>query len=191
MYLLEQKPANETTTEISIDVWVILLIIVLAILTIVGVFFLLKRLNKDDKDDEKYEMDELKQKKKKSFPWIILITIIILWSIVFIPFFVVTADTHNTTSAITRDITKSDYTYTTSQDLTAYQITIVPKQDFKSCSISLTLYDKNNSKVFSDTITKNDLTKNKPYTYTFEFGFINSLSGTNITFNVTGKCYID
>lgn len=157
----------------------------MTLLAVVGVIFLLKRLNKN------IDKDEQEQQKKKSFPWRVFITIIILWSISFIPFFIATIDTHNTIIAITRDITNSDYTYTTSQDLTAYQITIAPKQDFKSCSISLTLYDKNNTKLFSDTITKNDLTKNKSYTYTFEFGFINSLSGTNITFNVTGKCYID
>lgn len=79
MNLLEQKPVNETTTQISINAWGIVLIIVLTILAIVGVIFLLRHINKH------IDTNEQGQLKEKTFPWGTFITIIILWSIIVIP----------------------------------------------------------------------------------------------------------
>ena len=38
--------------------------------------------------------------------------------------------------------------------------------------------------------TKTNLKKGSSYTYTFEFGVVNSLSGNNVKFDVTGTCSI-
>lgn len=181
--LLTQQPSNETKTEITLTPLGIVLIIALIILIIVGIFVLL--LNKDN------DVEEQEETHKKSFPWGIIITISIGFILLLIPITLkqTSSPASKETSLITRNITTSDYTYTTSQDLTSYQLTIVPKKDINSCTISLTLYDKNDKKLFSDTITKYELKKNDSYTYTFEFGFLNSLSGNYIKFNVTGECY--
>ena len=87
-----------------------------------------------------------------------------------------------------RDLKSSDYTYTTSQDLTSYRITVVPNRNIKNCDIELNLYNSKGDLIFSDTISKTDLKKNNAYTYTFDFGFVNSLSGSNVKFSITGRC---
>lgn len=184
MYLLEQQPDNQTTTEISIKPWGIALIIGLIIFFIVGIMLLVKHANKDAGTDEQGQGGP----HKKPFKWGVVIAVVIACTLVIVPIFVNKTSTSNKVSMITRDIRGSDYTYTTSQDLTSYQITIVPERDINSCTISLMLYDKNDKSLFSDTMTKYDLAENKSYTYTFEFGFINSLSGNHVEFNITGKC---
>lgn len=89
---------------------------------------------------------------------------------------------------VERDITKSDYAVSTSQGLTSYSITITPNKKLNSCNVQLTLYDSKGNVIYSDTITKNDLMKNSSYTYTFDFGFTNALSGSKVSYKVTGKC---
>lgn len=186
MYLLEQQPDNQTTTEISIKPWGIALIIGLIILFIVGIMLLVKHANKNTSTDEQGQKQG--EPHKDPFKWGVVIAVVIACTLIIVPIFVSKTSTSNTMGIITRDIRESDYTYTTSQDLTSYQIAIVPERDIKSCTISLVLYDKNDKSLFSDTITKDNLKKNKSYTYTFEFGFVNSLSGNHVEFNITGKC---
>jgi len=89
---------------------------------------------------------------------------------------------------ISRDLKSSDYTYTTSQDLTSYRITVIPLRDIDSCNIQLTLYNSKGEELFSDTISKTNLKEGSSYTYIFDFGFINSLSGSEVIYNITGKC---
>ena len=90
---------------------------------------------------------------------------------------------------ISRDLKSSDYTYeTSSQDLTSYSITVIPKRDIDHCDIHLTLYNSKGEKLFSDTISKTNLKEGSSYTYTFDFGFVNSLSGRQVKYNITGKC---
>ena len=47
---------------------------------------------------------------------------------------------------------------------------------------------KTNFKHTQTTISKTNLKKNNAYTYTFDFGFVNSLSGSNVKFSITGRC---
>ena len=89
---------------------------------------------------------------------------------------------------VERDVTSSDYSVSTSQDLTSYSITITPNKKMNYCSVEVKLYDKNGKLLYSDTITKNDLKVGSSYTYTFNFGFTNSLTGSKIRYNVSGKC---
>ena len=98
------------------------------------------------------------------------------------------ASSSNGIGLVARDLRSSDYTYTTDQDLTSYRITIVPNRKIDNCDIELTLYDSNGKKLFSDTIQKTDLKEGNSYTYTFDFGYINSLSGCKVKFNSTGRC---
>ena len=89
---------------------------------------------------------------------------------------------------LVRDLTSSDYTCTTSQGLTSYNITIKPKLDVKSCDVTISLSNSSGKEIYSDTITKTELKKGNSYTYTFDFGFINSLSGYKVKYSITGKC---
>ena len=89
---------------------------------------------------------------------------------------------------MTRDVVSSDYSYTTSQDLTGYLVTIVPKTDMNNCDVELKLYNYGGELVFTDTISKTNLKKDNSYTYHFEFGIVNSLFGSSVRIAVTGKC---
>lgn len=89
---------------------------------------------------------------------------------------------------VERDLTRSDYSISTSEGLTSYTITITPNKKINSCNVQLTLYNSKGEIVYSDTITKNDLMKNTSYSYKFDFGFINALSGSKVSYKVTGKC---
>ena len=89
---------------------------------------------------------------------------------------------------VERDITKSDYSVSTSQGLTSYSVTIIPNKKINSCNVQFNLYDSKENLIYSDTITKNDLIKNSSYTYTFDYGFTNALSGSKISYKITGKC---
>lgn len=86
-----------------------------------------------------------------------------------------------------RNVTSSDFSYQTSQGMTSYTITIVPNRKIKSLSVSLILYDDNNNQIFADTISKTDLLSGSSYSYTFDFGFLNSLSGSSVRFSFNGK----
>ncbi|MBQ9782351.1 MAG: hypothetical protein IJW26_04110 [Clostridia bacterium] len=89
---------------------------------------------------------------------------------------------------LSRDINKNDYSYTTSQGLTSYTITITPKVDMTNCDVMLKLYSSSNEEVYADTISKTNLKKGNSYSYNFEFGFMNALVGNSVRLNVTGKC---
>lgn len=89
---------------------------------------------------------------------------------------------------VERDITKSDYSMTSKEGLTSYTITIVPNVKMNTCSVELKLLDSKGNVIYADTITKSDLKKGSSYSYTFEFGFINTLSGSKVSYKVTGKC---
>ncbi len=193
LHMLSQQPANQTKTSISINPAIALTIgfVVLFIIIFVIAFKFLGK-NEENKKPEKEENENKDEdKSEKSFPVGILLLIVVVIILIIIPFITVkcSSDTSSDTpTLITRNITKRDYSYTTSQDLTSYSITIVPELDFKTCTIELTLYNSKDKEIFSDTLTKSNLRKNSSYTYTFEFGFINSLSGSSVSFNVTGKC---
>ena len=81
----------------------------------------------------------------------------------------------------------SDYSYSTSQDLTSYTIFITPNTDLKNCSIELTLYDENGAKIYANTITKTGLANGSTYAYTFEFGITNALYGSKVYYTITGE----
>lgn len=86
-----------------------------------------------------------------------------------------------------QNITSSDYSLTKQQDLTAYLIMATPKTNIKEMTIELKLYNKNDQLVYSDTITKYNLSKNSTYTFKFDYGFTSSLTGSYVKYNITGK----
>ena len=94
----------------------------------------------------------------------------------------------NTPTILTRDITRSDYTYQTKQGLTDYQITITPNIDIENCDVQLTLYNSKGETIYADTISKTKLKEGLSYTYTFDFGISGALSGSKINIKITGKC---
>ncbi len=100
---------------------------------------------------------------------------------------IVSCSSGTNTPIFSRDLTSSDYTYTTSQDLTTFSITITPKTNIKSCDVELILYNSNGTTIFRDTISKTNLKKGSSYMYKFDFGFVNSLSGSSVKFFITGK----
>ena len=124
----------------------------------------------------------------------LLIVCLICLGIVFLMFAIIKINMNEDSNGnivdkiVERDITKSDYSVNTSQGLTSYSITITPNKKINSCNVQLTLYDSKGNIIYSDTITKNDLMRNSSYTYTFEFGFTNALSGSRVSYKVTGKC---
>ncbi len=89
---------------------------------------------------------------------------------------------------IERNLTSSDYTASKSQDLTACSITITAKTKITTCTVQCTLYDKNGKVLYSDTMTNPNLAKDLSYTYTFDFGFMNALTGSKVQYQITGKC---
>lgn len=184
--LLAQQPDNQTKTTISSSSFGIILAIIFIVLLVIIIFVAFKCTGtKNNSEDE--------GKKKKHITVGVFVTIFCLFLTIGVPLILITNTNDSSSkspSLTTRNIRKSDYTYTTSQNLTSYSITIVPELDFKTCTVELILYNSQNEKIFADTITKSNLKKNSSYTYTFQFGFINSLSGDSITFEVTGKCSI-
>ena len=90
---------------------------------------------------------------------------------------------------IERDIVETDYSVNTSQDLTSISITITPNKKLNSCNVEITIYNSKGNLIYSDTITKNDLMENSSYTYTFDFGFTNSLTASKFSYKITGKCF--
>ena len=87
-----------------------------------------------------------------------------------------------------RDLKSSDYICTASQGLTTYNIIITAKREIKSCDVELSLYNSSGEVIFSDTISKSDLNKGSSYAYTFDFGFLNSLTGIKVKYKITGRC---
>lgn len=87
-----------------------------------------------------------------------------------------------------RSITKNDYCVTTNQDVTAVIIIVSPLINIKYCDVECKVYDDDNSLIYIDTISKNDLIKNKTYSYTFDYGTANAFFADHFTYNITGKC---
>lgn len=144
--------------------------------------------------EEKKELDKIPSKpnpdsvpKEKTEHWFLLISIPILMVIVILIVGGIGTSLRSSCRVVDRTLTSSDYTYTTSQDLTSYSITITPNTSIKTCEIELKLYDSSGKLLFSDTQTKESLKKGNSYTYTFNFGFVNSFSGSYVRYNVTGK----
>lgn len=116
-----------------------------------------------------------KTEKKSLLPFFVFI-------VFFVAFFVILMVVMTETP-----INSNDYSYTTSQDLTSYSVTVTPNKNIDICEIECILYDINGKVLFSDTITKENLKKCSSYTYTFDFGFVNSLTGNNVKIYITGK----
>ena len=139
--------------------------------------------NQNETVVENEETSEEKSSALKGF-FILFIPFIIIISI----FLAIASSNGSGSGLLTRSIKDGDYSCTTSQDLTSYSITIVPNKYFDKCEIELKLYNSSGKNIFSDTISKQNLKKNSSYTYTFDFGFVNSLTGSSIRYTVTGKC---
>ena len=90
-------------------------------------------------------------------------------------------------SAVSNKLREDDYECTTSQGITTYSVSITPKRNIASCDVELKLYDDDGAVLYADTITKTDLKKGSSYTYTFEFGVLNSLSGKRVKYNISGE----
>lgn len=146
--------------------------------------------NKENSEKQNYESNELSQsittedEESSSRWWVWLALPIFLLILIAI----IGAASSNGPGLIQRDLKTSDYTYTTSHDLTSYRITVIPNRDIDNCDIQLTLYSSKGEKLFSDTISKSNLKEGNSYTYLFDFGFVNSLSGNRVKYNITGKC---
>ena len=89
---------------------------------------------------------------------------------------------------VERDIRQSDYTVSTSQGVSSYTVTITPKYKFNSCSVLCQVYDDNGKVIYGNTITKTNLAKNNPYSFTFEFSLTVMLSADKLSYRVSGKC---
>ena len=76
------------------------------------------------------------------------------------------------------------------QGLTTYTITITPLVNINSCNVNLTLYNRKGEALYSDTQSKTNLIKGNSYSYTFEYGVLNSLTGSSVQYKITGKCVI-
>ena len=147
--------------------------------------------NKSDSKEQNHKSNNLSQNTTTETDggsslwglWLLLPIFIILLVVI-----IGVASSSSGSGIISRDLKSSDYTYTTSQDLTSYRITVIPKRDIDNCDIQLTLYNSKGEKLFSDTISKTNLKEGSSYTYTFDFGFVNSLSGSKVKYNITGKC---
>lgn len=120
----------------------------------------------------------------------------LLWLWVALPFFVITLSVvivavvspDNNFSIVSRELTSSDYTYTSAQDLTSYKITVLPNKNISNCNIELFLYSSDGKVLFTETIEKKNLKKDAAYTYTFNYGFVNSFKGSSVVYKITGKC---
>lgn len=125
--------------------------------------------------------------------WLLIVATVCAWCVIATVNKVDSSDSSNSSSSssngsiFNKNITSGDYTATTSQGITTYSVTIVPKRDIASCDILVTLYSDEGEKIYADTISKKDLKEGYSYTYTFDFGFLNALSGSKIEYSVTGK----
>jgi len=127
--------------------------------------------------------EEIDKEKERGCLTFVCLTCVIIVGVLLVTLFGTYAGNHEGIKALTRE----DYTYTTDQGLSSYSVTITPKTNIKVCDVELKLYDKEGSVVFSDTITKNELKEGKTYTYVFEFGVLNALSGKSVKINVSGE----
>ena len=86
-----------------------------------------------------------------------------------------------------RNIKQSDYSVKTSQGLNSMTVIITPNVKIEKCEVAFTLYDSNGNKIYSDTVEKTNLTKGSGYAFTFDYGFVNALSGSRVSYKITGK----
>lgn len=148
----------------------------------------------NEKVENKNNAEKIEQKKpKKTYKSYRLVAVIIIAIAGFICIIFNGAQSSNNTNSpginiISRNLRSDDYYCQTSQGLTSYSLTITPKLNIDECTIELRLYNSKNQKIFSDTISKYNLKKGSSYLYTFDFGFVNSLSGNYVEYNITGKC---
>jgi len=142
---------------------------------------------KEHKDERKTEPVIENDDEDESSPWGCLLFLIPLFAIVIAIIIAIASQSKADSDGIfTRDLRNSDYYYSSSQDLTSYSITLTPYEDIERCEIELFLYNSNGQLIYSDTITKYDLKEDSHYTYTFNFGFTNSLSGRQVKYYITG-----
>ena len=163
-----------------------------------------RKLNTSDDDNQIEELENISEK-NTTYPTekteegigcgtAFFICLFVIIAIIAFAFVVVKLDQNSDSTGsifdkiVERDIRKSDYSVSTSQDLTTYSVTIRPNTKFNSCTVECKLYNSKGRVIYSDTITKEDLMANSSYTYTFNFGFTNSLSGSKIEYKVSGKC---
>lgn len=127
---------------------------------------------------------DIDQEPERSAPWglLLLLPFVVLFLII-----VIACAGGAGAFDVGGELKESDYSYTTAQDLTKYSITVTPTRNISQCDIELTLYNSSGKKLYSDTISKTKLKKNSSYTYTFDFGFVNSLSGNKVYYKITGK----
>jgi hypothetical protein len=89
-------------------------------------------------------------------------------------------------SIIPQEISPDDYTVNCTQGVTSYSVEIIPTRNIDNCYVEIILYDRYGDELYSETISKTNLKKGIPYTYKFEYGVINSLSGYEVKCNITG-----
>ena len=93
----------------------------------------------------------------------------------------------NTANHITeRALQNSDFSASGSQDLTSYTVTVSPTIAIKTFSVALSLYNSKDAVIFSDTQSKSSLSKGSSYSFKFDFGFVNSFSGSYIRCSYSG-----
>ena len=86
-----------------------------------------------------------------------------------------------------KPLTRDDYSYTTDQGLTTYQVTIYAETNIKTCDVELKLYNNAGDVIYVNTISKSNLKKGKSYTYVFDFGVADALSGSRVSLDITGE----
>lgn len=94
----------------------------------------------------------------------------------------------NVSSIFERELRKSDYELIdNSTDGSVYAITIVPKSNIKECSITVIIYNASDEIIYQNTITKENLKKDKSYRFEFNHGFSIGLSARKVAYLVEGK----
>lgn len=130
--------------------------------------------------------------KKHNSGAVIAVTLVLLAVVITAGIFIAKALTGtntdpNTANKVTeRALENSDFSASGSQDLTSYTVTITPTIAIKTFTVALTLYNSKGSSLYSDTQSKSSLSRYTSYSYTFDFGFVNSFSGSYIRCFYTG-----
>ena len=127
--------------------------------------------------------------------WSIFVKFLIITFISFLIVFVIIkvgsnsgSDGNVINNIVERDITSNDYYVKTSQGITSFSVVIIPNRKIKTCSVECNIFNSSGDVIYSDTITKSNLSMDSSYTYTFDYGFLNALSGYSASYRVTGKC---
>lgn len=139
-------------------------------------------------EEQVYNHTISNNKKSGGFLKSLLMVIIVSFSFLFIRSCIIGKSSDNIPNGVTeRNLTSNDYSVSTSEGLTSVTITITAKRDIKQCNVAVTVHDKSGNAIYSDTITKTGLIKNNSYSYKFDYGFLNALSGSTYTTEITGK----